>query len=469
VSKLRALFLHLALGLLVLQPAWGAGKPNHLLPTRRSDPISWGTFLSCLETMEHWTGPGIPDWMVHSTVYSYTARKPLYDDMAHPLLDDAGEQRTMAVHQSGRVFFPPSWRQRGKGPMPIVMYCHGTNLLKDAVASSYGGHEWMFAAAAAAYYGFAVALPDMPGMGGDSASYHPFCHARSLAFAVVDGIPAVRDLFATDPYVAGGGYAWDGRVFIMGYSEGGFASLAAAREMERHPEAYQSGKGFMLAGTAAMAGPFDISGTTRLQILRPADPFDHPFFIPYVLLGYGAVYGRVMDPLEELAPALTESREDGNILEWSNGSTDGIVVDTLIARRLGVPRDGVVLRALLRPEWVVRELEEPAYLTSPLRWILEENDVARGWAPTRPILFAQGPDDRDVPLANTLTAMGMLETAVRADGRDPQGLLSYEPLDLPGGRTNHIKGALLAIPLAFDWVYSQWRGMAEGAQAAATP
>jgi len=337
--------------------------------------------------------------------------------------------------------------------MPVILYGHGTTLLKDGVASEFAGHEWAIAAAAAAYYGYAVAMPDEPGMGGDGAAYHPYCHGKSLAYAFVDAIPAVRDLFGADPYVLGSDYHWDGRVFLLGYSEGGYAALAAAREMETHKEDFGGEAGFILAGSACMAGPFDISGTTRRAILAQAKPFGHPFFIPYVILGYNSVYGNVMDPLEILAPELLETREDGNILGWSNGFTDGMAVNARIAKRLGVAVDGVVARTLLNPKWVDACLADPAFASSPIRDLLQENDVSVGWAPSRPILFCQSPDDADVPVENTLTAMANLEGAMRKAGRDPAGILDFRPLGAPGCGIGHVGGILLAMPAAFDWIY----------------
>lgn len=450
---MKRLFKAMGVALAILATPLGAQPPQTLLPTRPGDPACWGTFIACAQFVEQWAGPRMPDWVVHSSLLSYSARKPLYGDLGRPLLDDRGQQRTASIHQSGRVFFPPAWRVGGSRRMPIVIYSHGTTLLKEGVPSEFGGHEWILGAAAAAYYGFAVAMPDQPGMGGDGTSFHPYCHGKSLAYAIVDGIQAIRDRFAEDPYVAANNYEWDGRIFLMGYSEGGYGSLAAAREMETHRAEYGGDAGFQLAGSACMAGPFDISGTTRRQILARDQPFKHPFFLPYVLLGYNAVYGRVMDPLETLTPRLLATREDGNILQWVNGFTDGTLVDGRIAARMGRAPGTVVLRDLLNPDWAARELEDPAFATSPMKGILEENDVAAGWTPTRPILFCQSPDDRDVPLENTLTARWLLEGEVRKEGPVPAGLFTFLPLGRPGDGITHVKGALLAIPAAFDWIY----------------
>jgi len=110
----------------------------------------------------------------------------------------------------------------------------------------------------------------------------------------------------------------------------------------------------------------------------------------------------------------------------------------------------------MEPGWAARNLDDPGFQTSPMKRILEENDVAEGWTPTRPILFCQSPDDRDVPVRNTLKAVAHLGAALEMGGREPGALLFYWPLGTPGCGISHVTGAFRAIPMAFDWIY---RGM----------
>lgn len=447
--SLRSIPAILAMGLSVV-PLPAQTRPA-FLPTRAGDPAVWTTFSTCLEWMEHHIGSNLPPWVVRSHAFGYTARRPLYDPDGHPRQDGQGASLTEPVLLSGRVFLPPAWRVRPGHPVPLVIYCHGTTLLKDGVASEFGGHEWLFGAAAAAYYGYAVAMPDGPGMGAGSTDYHPFCHGRSLAYATLDAIPALRTLL-TDLAGEGEGPAWNGRVFLMGYSEGGYAALAAAREMETHREAYGGDEDFLLAGSACMAGPFDISGTTRLHILDRRRPFPHPFFIPYVICGYGAVYGSILDPGKALDPRLLATQEDGSALQWVNGCQDGLAVDARIGRRLGLGTDPVAALEMLRPAWAARNLGEDGWGSSPIREILEENDLHRGWTPTRPILFSQDPEDQDVPVANTRVTLEALNEALCRSGRSAPALLAWHPL--PAG-VGHLKGALLAPGVAFDWIWRQ--------------
>ena len=450
--------LALAVALATLAPPARASRPGPMLlpqaslATRRGDPARWGTFQECLAYLENWIGRDLPDWVVHSSIFRYSARKPLYGRTGEPLLDAAGNQACALVPASGRVFFPPSWRLKASPRLPLVLYAHATMLEKAQAPSEFGGHEWILAAAAAAYYGFAVAMPDQPGMGGDSQAYHSFCHARSLGYSMVDALPALARLTAEDPYLSQRRYGWDGQLFVLGYSEGGYTALATAKELETHPG---PGAGpFTLSGSACMAGPFDLSNTTRMEIIDPVRPFAHCFYLPFVIRAYQEIYGDLMNPLEALAPVLLEQREDGNILQWADGSMDGLEVDALIGQRLGAPADAVVLRQVLNPDWVRRELDDPAYAGSVTRKLLLENDLCGGWRPTRPILFCQSLDDQDVRVENTLCAMAGLSTEIRKAGGDPDRLLPFLPIGKESDHIGHVAGALVAIPAAFNWFYS---------------
>jgi len=416
-------------------------------------PSVLATFANCVNYLEAWAGPELPDWVVHSSVFTYTARQPRFDAGGRPVLGLDGRQATVPSPQSGRIFYPPTWRLPFQRALPLVVYPHFTAPRKLSAPSQFGGHEWLFGAAAALYYGFAVAMPDLPGMGADAAHYHPFCHGRSLAYATVDGIPAMRARFAEDPYLVGGGYAWDGRLFVMGYSEGAYTALATVRELEAHAADYAAQGGFTLTGSACMAGPFDLSGLARDESVRPGAGSDLCFFLPYLLMAYHHVYGPRLDPRQAFAPALLEEREDGNILTWLDGNLDGFTVNDLIARRLGKPAYRLAFREMLNPAWVARELDDPAYETSTLHDLLRDNDLHRGWTPTKPILFWHSPADDDVSFQQTVSTMGHLGAQILRAGGDPSRLLVLRPIGTADLGLTHIQGIPFAMAMAFDWFY----------------
>ncbi len=403
-------------------------------------PPAWTSYQDCLRDLQH-RDLTLPDWILHSCPLTYPARKPLMDAAGYPVLDAQGRPASTAVTLSGRVFFPPAWRVRDGARLPLVLYTHATELRKDAVPSAFGGDEWRLGAAAAAWYGFAVAMPDLPGAGTDAGSYHPYCQAQSLAWAVVDSIPAIRRL--SDPFLRQHGYGWDGSLYLMGYSEGGYATLAAVRELERQGAAF--------SGSACMAGPFDLSGAMRATFIDPATLYPRPYYLPYFVRGTHAVYGPRMDPLDVFAPDLLAAGPDGDILGWTDGSQDGRTVDAELGRRLGMPPDAVNLRRMFNPEWLGRELDDPAYADSPVHALLAENDLYAGWRPTRPILFRHSPDDVNIPYSNTLLAIDRLGREITQGGGDPSRLLFLSPIGQPGDGIPHALGALIAIPSAFEW------------------
>jgi hypothetical protein len=324
----------------------------------------------------------------------------------------------------------------------LVVYSHATELKKDAVPSAFGGQEWPLGAAAAACFGFAVAMPDLPGGGADSGSYHPYCHAKSLAYAVADSVPASLQT------LEGFGYGWDGHLFLMGYSEGGYTTLATVKEMETHAGDYATA----LTGSACMAGPFDLSGAMRATFIDPAVLYPRSYYLPYFVLGYHGVYGPRLDPLAVFAPILLETGADGNILAWADGTQDGLEVDAEMGKRLGMAPDAICLRSMFNPPWLARELDDPGYATSGTHALLAENDLWDGWAPTKPILFRHSPDDVNVPYANTLVTLDHLGQEIRQRGGDPAILVSL-PIGQAGDHISHTEGALIAIPSAFPWFY----------------
>ena len=125
------------------------------------------------------------------------------------------------------------------------------------------GPEAALGALAAYLGGFVVAMPDLPHLGLDpSPGPHPFCHAQSLADCILDMVESTLE--SLDP----ARHRWDGRLFIAGYSAGGYAALAAVREAQRNP-AYAHIK---VTAAACMGGPFHFHEAIRGWITETGDP-----------------------------------------------------------------------------------------------------------------------------------------------------------------------------------------------------
>lgn len=338
---------------------------------------------------------------------------------------------------TGMLYLPRSLLPRVcPRSVPLLAYPHGTELLREAVPSRNAGYEWEMGAAAALLAGFAVAMPDLPGMGGaDPSAYHPYCHAKSLAYAVVDMIHATREALEGDLRFR---YKWDGRLYVLGYSEGGYAAMATVRELQLNEDKY----GLRVTGSACMAGPYDLTGAMRRVMVDPSRHFAEPFFLPYVIFGYNAVYpGGLFAPDASINPILLP-----DLVTWMDGTRDGNAVDTEVVQRMGAAPGQVVPRMMMNADWVASQLDDDVYQTSDVGKILAENNLWSGWAPNRPMLLMQSPDDNLVPYANSEKAYNEFVAAGAG------GHLTFHPIGKPGDGITHIQGGMIGLPSAIIWL-----------------
>ncbi|MCB1948163.1 MAG: prolyl oligopeptidase family serine peptidase [Burkholderiales bacterium] len=258
---------------------------------------------------------------------------------------------------------------------PLLSFQHGTITRHDHAPSinpeETGADLALYLMGAR---GYLVAVPDYLGFG-DSTALHPFMHAKTLAWSVIDLIRAVRSL-ATDS-----GFPLNGQLFLAGYSEGGYATMAAQREIEIH----HAGE-LVITASAPMAGAYDLSGTMLQQALTD-DPLPKPMYFPYVLLAYNQIYG--FD--DNLANLFNESIA-ATVPKLFDGSNDGDTIDTA----LPATASDLFAPALLAT------LENGDY--HPLKAALAHNDVYR-WTPVSPTRLYHCLDDDRVPYENSTVAI----------------------------------------------------------------
>src|SRR5688572_10249250 len=174
-----------------------------------------------------------------------------------------------AVQLSGLLALP-----RGVAPRRLVSFQHGTSTTRTAVPSQPDG-TGIAAAVVFAGNGYALIAPDYPGMG-ESPGKHPYYIADSIG-------PAVADMIAASQRVTGVPSA---PVFLSGFSEGGWASLAALRVLES--------KGQHVLGSAQVAGAYDIRRVSLPAALKGGAP-SHSLYLAYAAWGQAAYYGHSLD------------------------------------------------------------------------------------------------------------------------------------------------------------------------------
>lgn len=198
--------------------------------------------------------------------------------------------------------------------------------------------------------GYLTVVPDYLGFE-HNTELHPFLHAKSLAWTVIDIIRCVRSLAAANHY------ALNDQLFLMGYSEGGYATMAAQREIE----IYHADE-LAITASAPMAGPYDLLGTILQQILSDI-PLSKPVYFLYLLLTYNHIYG-----FEEKISNLFVEDFDTTVLELFDGEHDSNTINTALP---------VTPSALFAPD-LLTTLKNDNY--HPIKIALENNTVYH-WNP----------------------------------------------------------------------------------------
>lgn len=254
-------------------------------------------------------------------------------------------------------------------PIPLASYQHATTLVREDVPSRQ--NEELHAGLLLSGFGYACVLPDYLGLGDATNRLHPYLHAATEASASLDAIRAAKQ------FCAGQGIALNNQLFLLGYSQGGHATLALHRAIEaEHTNEFQ------ITAAAVGAGPYDLSGTMTKELLATQPP-RNPFYVAYVLAAYQSAYG-----LGETFADILRAPYDQTIPALFDGRQPGSAVSAVLPPR---PIE------ILKPEILAAFTTDPGH---PLRLALRDNDLTR-WIPRSPLRLYHCRRDADVPAENS--------------------------------------------------------------------
>jgi pimeloyl-ACP methyl ester carboxylesterase len=351
-------------------------------------------------------------------------------------VDESGRERIY----SGRVFLPSRKAADPPREVPLVLYQHGTEVKRGAVPFNREGEETVFGALAAELCGFAVAMPDGDGMGADpSPRMHAYCSAETTARCALDMIRAVRGELGDKRIFDDVNYIWDGETYLVGYSEGGYITMAMLKELATHPALAD----IRLNGAACMGAPLDLARMVRALVAEKTAPYSRPYIPAYLLAAWHELHPAEVSFAQAVNPALLKRDATGNVEDWLQGRLGGAEISALIQARLtGNQAELVPPRRVLTEAWIRDAVETPS---SGLNRLLEANSLVGGWKPAVPVLLAHDPFDETVPSSGT---QAIFDDWTRQKA-NPIGIIR-----LAAGSTGsgHVGGALLAIPSAFVWI-----------------
>ena len=178
---------------------------------------------------------------------------------------------------SGLVAFPHSPIEA----FPILSYQHGT-AVNDASAPSLAGltmdnPEVLLISLVTAPSGYITLFPDYEGLG-DPNKFHPFIIAESYTHSVVNMVRAVKQL--STELEGEDQFQFNDQLFLIGYSEGGYATMAFQRGIELN-----FSDEFTITTSCPMAGPYDLAGT-MVEYFLSIPSYPKPFYVPFVLTSH---------------------------------------------------------------------------------------------------------------------------------------------------------------------------------------
>lgn len=287
------------------------------------------------------------------------------------------------VSNASGVLLLPSGADCGVSA-PLVAYAKGTDVQKPRTLANPADSETGLLAAMYAGQGYAVVATDYLGFAKSNYSFHPYLHADSEASSVIDSIRAARQA------VPAMGGSLNGKVMLTGYSQGGHASMAAHREIEKSLASEIN----VVAG-AHLAGPYNLSGSMKL----PDAIAGYQFFVPYLITAwqkiYGNLYGNLSDAFKSPYANGIESLLPSATLNYTtlvtSGKLPGINGETPNQARDALFQSSFSSDILTNPN-------NPTFLAA------KKNDLL-DWSPKSQTMLCSGSGDPTVPQAVHQTVM----------------------------------------------------------------
>lgn len=282
-----------------------------------------------------------------------------------------------SINASGLICIPS-----GDGEYPLFCFQNGTNTVNDYAPSEYPGNPAYQLIEIIASMGFVVVIPDYPGFGESADIPHPYLVREPTVRSTKDMLSAVKEMDSeelTDITVKDA-------VYLMGYSQGGWAALSLHKALE-----LDYSDEFDLRGSVCGAGPYNLN--LLFDGMTSITTYPMPVYIGFILNAYSA-YDQFTNPVSDILKEPYASRLPG----LYNGTlTSGEINDQLTTS----------IADLFTSDFLSGFETDAKY--SSVRASLTENSITP-WKTSVPLLLIHGGGDTTVnPLTTENTYNAMLD------------------------------------------------------------
>lgn len=331
--------------------------------------------ISYINTLLDWAQGSFPEINVvrQYAEYPVDVFKVIY------LTESGGRE----ISASGLVCVPAE-----AGEYPVLSFQNGTNTLNAACPTEFPSSPLYQFVEIIASMGFAVLIPDYPGFGESAGIAHPYLIKEPTVRSGVDMLYALHEMDEKElPDIS-----VSDDVYLAGYSQGGWATLALHEALENN----YSGS-FDLRGSVCGAGPYDM--TVLFSSMTGLSSYPMPVYIGYIINAYNE-YDQFTNPVSDI---LREPYASA-LGSLYNGQKDSGEINASLTTSI----PGLFTSGFLEGIW-----SDQKY--SSVRAALVRNSIA-GWKTNVPVYFLHGGGDTSVdPVTTESIYDAMLES-----GTSPQ-------------------------------------------------
>jgi len=279
------------------------------------------------------------------------------------------EVNNREIKASGLVCLPD-----GEGDYPVLCFQNGTNTENNNAPSEFFISPLYQMVEAVASTGYIVVIPDYPGFGESADIPHPYLIKEPTVRSIVDMLYALNEI----PGEIMDGVSVLNEYSLIGYSQGGWATLALHKALELDYD-----DDFNLKGSACGAGPYNLSMLFNGMIGN--DYYSMPVYLGYIINAYSAYdqfTNNVNEILNQPYAGLLSSLYTGEL------SSDEINAELTTS----IPE-------LLTSSFIEGFTDSPNYAT--VREALVRNSIT-GWKTEVPLYFVHGDSDTQVDPSTTI-------------------------------------------------------------------
>ena len=216
---------------------------------------------------------------------------PLCDVAVHQVRYATVGGANEATTASGALMVPVGSDAQCRGARPLVLYAHGTTTERDFNMTNLQDDpngEALIVAALFASQGYIVIAPNYAGYDSSTLPYHPYLVAEQQSKDMIDALAAARSALPTGSAPTA---TDNGRLYITGYSQGGYVAMATHRAMQA--------AGMTVTASAPMSGPYALAAFVDAEFAGRVGS-GATVSATLLITGYQKTYGNIYSSAAEV-------------------------------------------------------------------------------------------------------------------------------------------------------------------------